>query len=293
MFNVTSENYSNIKLVVVDGSMTINKDDTELTVTVTGNSDATKVYTGSEQSVTGFDYDNKDKCTVALKSGEKAEAKGTNAGDYTMGLTEEMFDVTSENYSNIKLVIVDGTLTIGKATITVTSVTAEDKEYDATTDAEISSVVFSGVQNSEATSVINVTATGSFENANVGTAKTVAIASYTLTGTGKDNYQLATGAPESTTADITAKEVTITVDDKEKVYGAPTPTFTGSVSGLINDGDLGTISYSRISSNENAGTYANDLTASFTANTNYNVSVTKGTFTINKDDTELTLLIKR
>ena len=123
-FVVTSDNYSNIKVVVVDGYLDITPITDEVTVTITGNHDSV-VYNGAEQSVTGFTTDVGDKpITVALKGGVKAEAKGTDVGTYTMGLTADSFAVTSDNYSNIKVVVVDGYLDItpitDKVVVTIT-----------------------------------------------------------------------------------------------------------------------------------------------------------------------------
>ena len=122
------------------GTLTITADETEVVVTITGNHD-TLVYNGSEQSVTGFTTDVGEKTiTVALKEGSKAEAKGTNAGKYEMGLTKDNFTVTSQNYSNIKVVVVDGYLKIDpiteKVTVTVTeksdTVTYNGQEHSVT-----------------------------------------------------------------------------------------------------------------------------------------------------------------
>mgnify|MGYP002527577970 CR=1 FL=1 len=122
------------------GTLTITPNTDEVTVTITGNHD-TRVYNGSEQSVTGYTTDVGEKTiTVALKEGSKAEAKGTNAGKYDMGLTKDNFTVTSQNYSNIKVVVVDGYLKIDpitdKVTVTVTeksdTVTYDGKEHTVT-----------------------------------------------------------------------------------------------------------------------------------------------------------------
>ena len=119
-FTVTSKNYSNIKVVVVDGYLEITPITDEVTVTITGNTD-TKVYNGKEHAVTGYTTDVGDKTiTVALKEGKAAEAKGTNANTYPMGLTEADFTVTSDNYSNIKVVVNDGSLEITPVTEKVT-----------------------------------------------------------------------------------------------------------------------------------------------------------------------------
>ena len=122
------------------GTLTITADETEVVVTITGNHN-TLVYNGSEQSVTGFTTDVGEKTiTVALKEGSKAEAKGTNADKYEMGLTKDNFTVTSQNYSNIKVVVVDGYLKIDpiteKVTVTVTeksdTVTYNGQEHTVT-----------------------------------------------------------------------------------------------------------------------------------------------------------------
>ena len=122
------------------GMLTITPNTDEVTVTITGNHD-TRVYNGSEQSVTGYTTDVGEKTiTVALKEGSKAEAKGTNAGKYDMGLTKDNFTVTSQNYSNIKVVVVDGYLKIDpiteKVTVTVTeesdTVTYDGQEHTVT-----------------------------------------------------------------------------------------------------------------------------------------------------------------
>ena len=121
------------------GTLTITADETEVVVTITGNHN-TLVYNGSEQSVTGYTTDVGEKTiTVALKEGSKAEAKGTNAGKYDMGLTEDNFTVTSENYSNIKVVVVDGYLKIDPITEKVT-VTVTEKSDTVTYDGQEHSV---------------------------------------------------------------------------------------------------------------------------------------------------------
>ena len=50
--------------------------------------------------------------------------------------------------------------------------------------------------------------------------------------------------------------------------------------GLMNEGDLGTVSYSRISGDESIGTYRDALVAAYANNANYTVTVVYGTFTI-------------
>lgn len=119
-FDVTSDIYKNIKVEVTDGWLDITPITNEVTVTITGNHD-TKVYNGSEQSVTGYTTDIGSKTIeVALNDNFKAEAKGTDVKTYNMGLTADSFTVTSTNYSNIKVVVNDGYLEITPITDEVT-----------------------------------------------------------------------------------------------------------------------------------------------------------------------------
>ena len=115
------------------GKLTITANAAEVTVTITGNT-GTEVYNGSEQSVTGYTTDVVDNTiTVALKEGSKAEAKGTDVDEYYMGLTADDFTVTSQNYSNIKVVVNDGWLKITPITTAITITAASDsKTYDGT-----------------------------------------------------------------------------------------------------------------------------------------------------------------
>ncbi|MCD8199522.1 MAG: hypothetical protein LUD25_00950, partial [Coriobacteriaceae bacterium] len=103
-------------------------------------------------------------------------------------------------------------------------------------------------------------------------------ATFVITGTG--NY---TGIITDTFT-IKPAEVTITCKDAEKDFGDPDPDeFTGTVEGLINEGDLGEVTYTR-KPGENAGTYA--IYPEYTENSNYTVTVVEGTFTINPKTTE-------
>ena len=132
-FKNTSKNFANVEFVIVDGALTITTDDTEVVVTVTGNT-KTVVYDGTEHSVEGYTVDvNGLPITVTPKAGTEAKASGTNAGTYYMGLTADDFTAESNNYSNIRIVVTDGWLKIDpitdKVTVTVTENT-DTVEYD-------------------------------------------------------------------------------------------------------------------------------------------------------------------
>ena len=85
---------------------------------------------------------------------------------------------------------------------------------------------------------------------------------------------------ENVTLQITPKPATITVKNAEKTFGESDPTFEGTVQGLVNSTDLGTVTYKRSNDTENVGTYFDVLIPEYTENTNYKVTVKPGDFKI-------------
>ena len=85
---------------------------------------------------------------------------------------------------------------------------------------------------------------------------------------------------------VTPAPAIITVNSDTKVYNAPDPTFSGTVSGLVANSDLGEITYGRLAADANKENVGDDitLTASYTDNGNYDVSVTNGKLTITPSD---------
>ena len=85
------------------------------------------------------------------------------------------------------------------------------------------------------------------------------------------------------TLTVTQRPVTITVLNSSKALGAADPAFYGYIGaeGLVQQGDLGTLSFYRTNPADNgAGVYYNVLTAAYTANPNYAVRTINGNFSI-------------
>ena len=109
------------------------------------------------------------------------------------------------------------TVKISKITVTVMGLTADNKQYDAKTDATISGAEASYTGKIDG-DVLGIEAKGTFEDASVGNSKTVTISDVKLTGADAGNYDLATMSQGSTTADITKRKVKIsgiTAESKE------------------------------------------------------------------------------
>ena len=130
-FANTNGNFKKVTFVVNDGKLTINPVD-EVVVTITGHND-TVPYDGDEHTVTGYDVSISNDL---YKEGDftfsgTAEAKGTDAGTYQMGLKAEQFSNNNENFKKVTFVVEDGSLTINKRNVVLTSETAS-KTYDGT-----------------------------------------------------------------------------------------------------------------------------------------------------------------
>ena len=101
-----------------------------------------------------------------------------------------------------------GAITVAKKGVTITGLSAANKVYDGNDTATVTgTAAVAGKVGSDDVTVTGGTAT--FDNKNVGTGKTVTFTGYTLSGTAAGNYNL-TAQPADVTAEITAREVTIT-----------------------------------------------------------------------------------
>ncbi|MRV74978.1 filamentous hemagglutinin N-terminal domain-containing protein [Duganella sp. FT92W] len=131
---------------------------------------------------------------------------------------------------------------ITAAPLTVTGITGVSRVYDATTVATTTGGTLSGVLGSDSVAIDTVAA--SFANKNVGTAKTVTVASVALTGTDAANYAVTT--PTGLTANITAAPLTVSnLQVPDRAYNAQTTATTsgGTLSGVIGSDSvaLGTV----------------------------------------------------
>ena len=232
--NTTATNYN---IEVKFGELKVTAQDGEVVVTITGHSDSVE-YDGNEKSVSGYD--------VSITEGSKyttsdftfngtAEAKGTEAGTYSMGLNADQFTNTNDNYTQVTFIVNDGTLTINPKSITPdgpdtpkeekTGITVTDPEnsiYDGNehingltvTDSKLNTTLVEGT---------DYTLTYSGDLINVGTV--------TITVKGIGNY---TGE-FTKTYQILPREYTVTTNTDSKVYDGNPLTAGGTVNNLVKD----------------------------------------------------------
>ena len=116
--NTKSENYEIQKKY---GKLKVKSVDTEVVVTITEHS-GTGIYDGNKQTVTGYDVTNISNTLYSEKDfsfNGNAVIEGTNAGSYNMELKAANFKNISKNFTNVKFVIVDGTLEIARCPVTI------------------------------------------------------------------------------------------------------------------------------------------------------------------------------
>ena len=138
------------------------------------------------------------------------ETVPTDAGNYTI---KAVVDET-EHYSGKT---VTSTFTIAKKALTVTGITASDKTYDGDTSVTL---VYTGM---EVEGIVDqddviVTATGAFDNKNIGNNKNVDFTEIALDGADANNYSVSAGSQDHTTASISARTVIISgilAEDKD------------------------------------------------------------------------------
>lgn len=228
------------------GTLTVTPVTDKVTVTVTENS-AEHTYDGNEHSVKGYASMTADNTlydvTKSVKATETAAwtAKGTDAGEYPVGVAAGDFTNTNPNFTNVEFKIVDGTLKINPITEKTITITANSKEktYDGTPLTDNGFTFTEGVlKNGDVlTAVVEGSAT------NVGDPGVNKVTSYVVTRGNKDvtgNYTFTDSVDGKLT--INKRTVTLTSETASKEYdGTPltkpdvTVTGDGFVAGEVTD----------------------------------------------------------
>ena len=244
----------------------------EVTVTITSKGGTYGSVVAAAAKLSGaVDGENVPVTLTYTGNGYNDTAVPVNAGSYTVTVS-----IANSNYTLTGNTTADFVIT--PKAVTVSGITAKDKVYDGTNDATLdcSNAKFDGILKNDK---LTVAAKGMFEKAVAG-KQNVAISGLTLGGDSAANYVLAeSGNQTETTATITAKEVTVTPDNKSKVYEEKDPKLTYIVSGVLSGETLKGITLTR-AEGENAGEYAITATADAGANPNYDVTFAEGTLTI-------------
>ncbi|MEJ0032731.1 MAG: MBG domain-containing protein [Bacteroidota bacterium] len=256
---------TNYSIIPQAGTLTINQapltakaDDKSRTYGAT-NPVLTITYTGF---VNGENATN-----ITVPTGSTTAIATSNVGPYPITLSG-----TTGNYA---FNFVGGTLTVNKATATVT---ADNKvrTYGATNPTF--SLTYSGLMNGENSSVIDVLPNGATTATGTTSVQNVPI---TVSGGSDNNYAFTYISGVLT---ITKTPLTATADDKSRPYGSANPANTITYTGFKN-GETATV-ITQPTSNTSAntaspvGTYSIGLTGG--SATNYQLTLTGGTLTVGK-----------
>ena len=272
-------NKDNYTIYQVEGDLVVTPID-GIKVTITGRKD-TQTYDGKEHFVFGYDvtpsnalYNPKEDMQF---NGTDVDmiAKGTDAGQYDIGLTAEHFTNKSNNFTNVTFVVTDGYVKITPRAVTLTSETA-GKTYDGT--ALTKPVVTVGGDGFVEGQVKEIKATGSVTNAG-SVANTITFTPDKETFK-ESNYAITKNEGTLTIAKrsvlLTSQSATKTYDGSALTRPAVTITGDGFVPGELAKAEA-TGSITNVGSTPNAIQYT--TTGAFNP-ANYSIALSVGTLTV-------------
>ncbi|WP_296054891.1 InlB B-repeat-containing protein [uncultured Holdemanella sp.] len=254
---------SNYNIEVKFGDLIVTAEDGEVVVTITGHSDSVE-YDGNEKSVSGYD--------VAITEGSKyttddfifngtAEAKGTEAGTYSMGLNADQFTNTNDNYTQVTFIVNDGSLTITPKSITPDGPDTPKEEKTGITVTDPEDSIYDGNEHinglTVADSKLNTTLVEDTDYTLTYSGDLINVGTVTITIKGIGNY---TGE-FTKTYQILPREYTVTTNTDSKVYDGNPLTAGGTVNNLVKDE---TVNLTMTGSQTNVGTSDNTYELSWT-----------------------------
>ena len=214
-----------------------------------------KIYNGKPIGKPTLNTDSDGALTFEYKRADEEDTAYTteapkNVGKYTIRITTAETDTFKSASSTMEF-------EIQPKEITISDVKVADKTYDGTTNATITNAGTLSV-NYDGDNLAIVIGKAAYDSKNVGTDKTVTFTGFALAGDAAANYELV-AQPADTTADITAKGITIvgaTVEGS-KVYDGTTKATIANAGTLSDNYDaenLTIVAGSAVYDNKNVGT---------------------------------------
>ncbi len=155
----------------------------------------------------------------------------TNAGEYTLTISlKDGYEWDDVDKSNPEF-----TITIDKATLTITGATVETKTYDATTTATVTDMTFEGFKGADESNVRFVGCKAEFASPDASDSATVdKISDVELTGSAADNYTVNVESLPEITGTIDKARLAIELTADKKTYdGTDTAIVTGKITGTV------------------------------------------------------------
>ena len=214
-----------------------------------------KIYDGKAIGMPTFDTDSDGAVTFEYKRADEDDTAYTteapkNVGKYVIRITTAETDTFKAASSTMEF-------EIQPREVTISDVKVADKTYDGTTNATITNAGTLSV-NYDGDNLAIVIGKAAYDDKNVGTDKTVTFTGFALAGDAAANYELV-AQPADTTADITAKGITIVgaAVENSKVYDGTTEvkiTNAGTLSDNYDGENLTIVTGSAAYDNKNVGT---------------------------------------
>ncbi|HWQ33421.1 MAG TPA: MBG domain-containing protein [Blastocatellia bacterium] len=262
---------ANYTFTFVNGTLNV----TTVTLTVTADNKS-KTYGSANPTLTvsysGFVNGDTASVLTGTPNITTTATTGSAVGTYPITVTAGTL-----NSSNYVLVFVDGTLTVSKAALTVTA-DSRARAYGVANPALTGTL--SGVVNGD-----NITATYTTVATTLSPAGSYAITpALSDPGNKLGNYTVTTTNGVLT---VTKAVLTVTADNKSKVYGAANPTLTASYSGFVGGDTAAVVTgapalTTTATTASGAGTYPITAAAGTLAAANYTFTFANGALTVNK-----------
>ncbi|WP_433965858.1 beta strand repeat-containing protein [Tunturiibacter gelidiferens] len=262
---------SNYTVQVTPGTLVITQ--TSIAVNVAANN-ATRSYGATDPTFTSTVSGtlNGDTFTITYTTTGTATSP---IGTYT--IIPSVSGAAAANYSTITTT--NGTLTVTPATLTVTATNAT-RTYDT------ANPVFTGTTTGllKGDSVATAFTSSAVLNSPVGTYPIIP----TVSGAALSNYSVNLVNGSLTITQIQAALV-INVNSASRLYGAPNPAFSGTVTGIV-PGDDVVVSYTTVATPASpAGQYPIGASVSGTSAANYIATIHPGTLAVSPIDTVTTI----
>ena len=214
-----------------------------------------KIYDGKSIGTTTVNTDSDGALTFEYKRTDEDDTAYTteapkNVGKYVIRITTAETDTFKAASSTMEF-------EIQPKEITISDVKVADKTYDGTTEAKITNAGTLS-DNYDGDNLTIAIGSAAYDNKNVGTDKAVSFTGFELSGSAAGNYKLV-AQPADTTADITAKGITIVgaAVESSKVYDGTTKATIANAGTLSDNYDaenLTIVAGSAVYDNKNVGT---------------------------------------
>ncbi len=257
---------------------------------------ANKVYDGTTNAtISDATLNNSPTGVILVTTGVTANFADKNVANGKTISFSGTYSLSGANANNYVLTQPTGvTADITPKSITIENVKVEDKEYDGTNTANLSSKGTLKGQISGDNVSFTTSGTTTFDDKNVGTNKAITLPTYTLAGTDAGNYIL---TQPTTKANIVKKDLTIAIQIEDKYYDGNTkatvkgtPSLNGIISGDVVNLDSSNVVFNfvdkKIGTNKKVN-FTGTFVLSGTDSPNYNLIPPKNLKATIKDNYEI------